>query len=116
MPEEARRLLLHAGSIAAGPLEDPGKAAELFAKALPLGPSDPEVWVRLGRLYAGPLHDPDHAARCFARAYAADHDRADLLLSLADFHHDTGEWEPANDYYAEALKRDAVPSEDLQRV
>ncbi len=113
---DARHLYQRGAAIAAGPLGDPQKAAELYEKAVPLGPSDADLWVRLGKLYAGPLAEPDRAARCFARAYAADSERSDVLLPLADFHHASGEWEPATDYYHTALQRNGVPPDDLARV
>jgi tetratricopeptide (TPR) repeat protein len=116
MPEEGRALYQRAAAVAAGPLADPKKAAELYEKAVPLGPSDAELWVRLGQLYAGPLGYADRAARCFARAWAADHHRIDVLVPLADFHHQLGEWEPASDYYKLALERNAVAPDDLERV
>jgi tetratricopeptide (TPR) repeat protein len=116
MPEEARKLYQRAAAVAAGPLADPQKAALLLEKAVPLGPADAELWARLGRLYAGPLAEPDRAARCFARAYAADKSRADVIVPLADFHHELGEWEPSTDYYKLALERNAVPPDDLARV
>jgi tetratricopeptide (TPR) repeat protein len=116
MPEEARKLYQRAAQVAAGPLGDPQKAAALLEKAVPLGPADAELWARLGRLYSGALAEPDRAARCFARAWAADKSRADVLVPLADFHHELGEWEPSTDYYQLALQRNAVPSEDLARV
>lgn len=116
MPADARALYQRAAALCAGPLEAPARAAELLEKAVPLGPSDAELWVRLGHLYSGPLGDADRASRCFARAYAADRSRTDVLLPLADFHHAVGEWEPAGDYYVEALQRNAVPPEQLAHV
>lgn len=113
---EARALYLRASQLAADRLADPRRAAALLERALPLGPADAEVWSRLGRLYLGPLGDPDRGARCLARAYAADRDRADVLLPLADFHYDAKELLPAADYYREALARFAVPADDAARV
>ncbi len=113
---EARALYLRAATIAADRLTDPAHAALLLERALPLGPADAEVWSRLGRLYLGPLGHPDRGARCLARAYAADRERGDLLLPLADFHYDAGELAPAADYYREALARFAVPADDAARV
>ncbi|MDB4970575.1 MAG: Tetratricopeptide 4 [Myxococcales bacterium] len=115
-PAEARGMYLRAAQLAADRLADPARAAMLLERALPLGPADAEVWARLGRLYLGPLADPDRGARCLARAFAADRERADLLLPLADFHHDAGEHEPATDYYREALARFAVPADEAARV
>ena len=115
-PSEARAMYLRAAQLAADRLADPARAAQLLERVLPLGPADAEVWARLGRLYLGPLHDPDRGARCLARAYAADHDRADVLLPLGDFHHDAGELAPATDYYREALARFAVPADEAARV
>ena len=88
---EARALYLRAAQLAADRLADPARAAQLLERALPLGTADAEVWARLGRLYLGPLGDRDRGARCLARAHAADRDRADVLLPLADFHFDLGE-------------------------
>ncbi|HEY2747331.1 MAG TPA: hypothetical protein VGL86_22065, partial [Polyangia bacterium] len=113
---EARALYLRASTIAADRLSDPARAASLLERALPLGPADAEVWSRLGRLYLGPLDDRDRGARCLARAYAADRERAEVLVPLADFHWDAGELLPAADYYREALARFAVPADDAARV
>src|SRR6185312_5112571 len=113
---EARALYLRASQIAADRLADPARAAALLERALPLGPADAEVWARLGRLYLGPLGDRDRGARCLARAYAADRERIDLLVPLADFHYDADELRPAADYYREALSRFAVAADDAARV
>ncbi len=113
---EARALYLRAAQLAAERLADPARAALLLERALPLGPADAEVWARLGHLYLGPLADPDRGARCLARAYAADRDRSELLVPLADFHFDAGEAAPASDYYREALARFAVPADEAARV
>jgi tetratricopeptide (TPR) repeat protein len=115
MPEQARALYMRAAAIAEAS-GDPTRAAELLEKAVPLGPSDAELWLRLGRLYRGPLEQPDRGVRCMARAYAADNSRTDVLLPLADYHHGLSEWAPATDYYVEALRRNAVPSDDLAEV
>jgi tetratricopeptide (TPR) repeat protein len=113
---EARHLLLRAATLAAERLDDPARAAELYERIIPLGPADAEVWARLGKLYWGPLGDKEAGARCLARAYAADRERTDVLLPLGDFHHDSGEWEPATDYYRQALSRFAVPADEAPRV
>lgn len=116
MPAEARDLYMRAGSIAATALADPIRAVDLYARALPLGPADAELWARLGHLYAGPLAAPESAAECYARAYAADRNRTELLLPLARFHQQRGEWEPAHDYYQKAIVRNAVPPDELAVV
>ncbi|HEX4460987.1 MAG TPA: hypothetical protein VIA18_23565, partial [Polyangia bacterium] len=115
-PGEARRLFMRAAQLLAERLNDPARAAQLLERALPLGPSDAEVWSRLGRLYLGPLRDAERGARCLARAFAADRSRSDLLMPLADFHYDVGELTPAADYYREALERGVVPAADAARV
>ncbi|HEY7954123.1 MAG TPA: tetratricopeptide repeat protein, partial [Polyangia bacterium] len=116
MPNDARALYLRAAAVCAGPLADPRRAAALYERAVPLGPADAELWTRLGQLYAGPLAEPDRAARCLARAFAADRGRTEVLLPLADFHHDLGEWEPSSDYYRHALAHNAVAPAELGRV
>jgi tetratricopeptide (TPR) repeat protein len=108
MPAEARGFLMRAAQIYAGPLVQPEHAAELLERAVPLGPSEPELWARLGSLYSGPLGEPERGARAWARAWGADRNRVDLLYPLAKYHLHHGEWEPARDYLEEALARGAV--------
>jgi len=114
-PESARALLARAAEIAAGPLDDARRAVALLEKAVPLGPTDAGLWVRLGQLYAR-LGDRDRAARALARGWAADPARTEVLLPLADFHDELGELEPASDYYRTALAANAVPQSELMRV
>src|SRR5205823_1810890 len=116
MPNDARALYLRAAQVHSGPLNQPERAAELLERAIPLGPSDAEIWARLGGLYSGPLGDREKGARCWARAWAADKSKSELLLLLADYHLRQGEWEPARDYFEEALKKSAVPRDQLGRV
>ncbi len=113
---DARLLLMRAAQLLAERLGNPSRAAQLLERALPLGPSDAEVWSRLGRLYLGPLGDPERGARCLARAYAADRSRSELLMPLADYHYDAEELTPAADYYREALTRGVVATADMARV
>jgi tetratricopeptide (TPR) repeat protein len=115
-PDDARMLLMRAADVAATRLNDPAHAAALLERAVPLGPSDAELWMRIAALYAGPLGDGDRAARAWARAHAADPHRSDMLLPLADFHFERGELEPAADYYKKALDANAVPVALLARV
>jgi tetratricopeptide (TPR) repeat protein len=115
-PAEARTLYLRAAQLFSERLGEPARAAELLERALPLGPTDAEVWTRLGRLYLGRLDDPERGARCLARAWAADHGRIEVLLPLADYHFSVGELAPAADYYREALARRAVPADEAARV
>jgi tetratricopeptide (TPR) repeat protein len=115
-PADARALYLKAAKVSADALADPEGAVRLLERALPLGPSDAEIWERLGWLYQGRLGDRERAARAFARALAADRNRTQLLVPLGDFHHDAREWAPARDYYRDAIARGAVRPEDLGRV
>ncbi len=116
MPNDARAMYLHAAQICAGPLRQPERAAELLERAVPLGPSDAELWSRLGTLYSGPLGQPENGARAWARAWAADRSRTGLLYLLGEYHFQHGEWEPARDYYDEAFTKDAVPKDQIGRV
>ena len=97
--EEARHDLLRAAQLHAEVHDEPQRAAELLQKALPLGTTDATLWERLGLIQRDRLGDVDQAARSFARAFAADPSRRHLLQPLAEYHHQTGEWEPARDYY-----------------
>src|SRR5262249_43480135 len=50
------------------------------------------------------------------RAYAADHGRTELLVPLARFHGERGEWEPARDYYRQAIQRGGVAPAELKNL
>src|SRR5439155_3980950 len=95
MPHEARALYLRAASIQGGPLQQPRRAAELLERAVPLGPTDGELWARLGMLYFGPLGEADKGALCLARAWASGRNAAHVgvLPLLGNYHFDRREWE-----------------------
>jgi tetratricopeptide (TPR) repeat protein len=115
-PDEARALWRRAADVAAGPLADAAHAVELYERALALGPNDADGWVRLARLYETPLGRADDAAHSWERAQAADPERTDVLLPLADHHRARGEWARARDLYQRALARGAVRVADVGPV
>ena len=115
-PAQARALLLRAAALSIEHLEDPARAVMLFERALPLGPVDAEIWERIGTLRRDRLGDRTGAAHALARAYGADATRTHLLLSLADFHHESGELAPAHDYYATLLASGSAPADALPRI
>src|SRR5262249_50805911 len=113
MPHEARALYLRAAQIQGSALHQPRRAAELLERAVPLRPTDGELWTRLGKLYFGPLGEAEKGARGRARAWAADPSHVEVLPLLGNYHFDHREWEPARDYLQEALARNAVPAEQM---
>jgi tetratricopeptide (TPR) repeat protein len=114
MPHEARAMYIRAAQLQSAQLHQARRAAELLERAVPLGPTDAELWQRLGLLYFGPLSEPDRGAASLARAWAADHSHgSEVLPLLANYHFDHGEWQPAGDYLQEALARNLFPREQL---
>ncbi len=113
--DEARALLIRAAMVAerTGDIE---RAALLYQSALPLGPADAELWLKLGALQSGPLGRADDAAYSFTRALAADRSRTEVLVPLGDYHFQHDEWSPARDYYNQALQRVALSSDAARRL
>ncbi|WP_437686930.1 tetratricopeptide repeat protein [Sorangium sp. So ce176] len=50
-PEEERALLLHAAALAAGPLDDVGRAARLYEELRGREPAEREIWMPLAGVY-----------------------------------------------------------------